>query len=320
MQLIIDTDPGMGTLDTDPEDSLALALAAYSPEVELRLVTVVQGNVPVHHGYANAAHVLQLVGREDVPVKPGARQPLVPGRRPGPLAWLAERGAADRLIPAADLDEVPTDAAAALVASVETSPEPVTLVAIGPLTNVANALSMRPEIAGRIGRLVVMGGAYEVPGNITPTAEFNFWMDPEAAQAVLDAGLHPTLVGLDVCHRTRLTKADVGDEHDTEFGKFVEASCASWFHDLEGAGDVGLHLFDSLAVAAALQPELLRTVPAWVAVETAGDLTAGTSVAYLPGANSAWTRPSDATNADVAVEVDLEKFQALFAERVLAHL
>ena len=257
MDVLIDTDTGMGTLGSDPDDGLAIALALASPEVTVRAITCVMGNVPLSHVYANAAHLLQVLGRTDVPLAAGAERPLL--HRRDPLRWLAERATCERV--------------------------------------------------------VIMGGAFEVPGNVTPTAEFNFFMDPEAAQIVLDAGVRPVLVGLDVCHRTRLAPSQLaGTAFDTELGRFVEHACAAWLPHT-GADD-GPYLYDSLTVAAALEPKLLTLEPAFVHVEPA----VGTSVAWLPDRPSAWSRPARRDNALVATDVDVDAFAAQFAERVLAQL
>ena len=160
-----------------------------------------------------------------------------------------------------------------------------------------------------------MGGAFEVPGNVTPTAEFNFFMDPEAAQIVLDAGVRPVLVGLDVCHRTQLAPSQLADAaFDTELGRFIQHACAAWLPD--AGSDDGPYLYDSLTVAAALDPELLTLEPALVHVEPA----VGTSIAWLPDRPSAWSRPARGENALVATGVDAEAFTALFADRVLGQL
>jgi purine nucleosidase len=160
-----------------------------------------------------------------------------------------------------------------------------------------------------------MGGAFEVPGNVTPTAEFNVFMDPEAAQIVLDAGVRPVLVGLDVCHRTQLAPSQLADAaFDTELGRFIQHAYAAWLPD--AGSDDGPYLYDSLAVAAAFQPELLTREPAFVQVEPA----AGTSVAWLPNRSSAWSRPARGDNAPIATGVDADAFTALFAERVLGQL
>jgi purine nucleosidase len=163
-----------------------------------------------------------------------------------------------------------------------------------------------------------LGGAFEVPGNVTPTAEFNVFMDPEAAQIVLASGLRPVLVGLDVCHRTHLTRRQLATAGlTTDLGRFVRRACAAW---LPADGDAGPHLYDTLAVAGALRPELLSLEPALVRIETASEALAGTSVAWLPGRASAWSRPEGDDNALVATGVDVAGFDALFDERVLSRL
>src|SRR4051794_11577258 len=161
---------------------------------------------PGRHSYANAVHLLDLLERTDVPVAAGAQRPLLAARRPEQLRWLAERDALDRVIPAATRP-YPTPRAVELIVRTARDCDRLTVVALGPLTNVAAALLTDPDLVTRLERVVVMGGAFEVAGNVTPTAEFNFFMDPEAAQIVLETGVRPELVGLDVCHRTHLTSA-----------------------------------------------------------------------------------------------------------------
>jgi inosine-uridine nucleoside N-ribohydrolase len=310
--VLIDTDPGMGTLGADPEDSLAIALALVSPEVTVRAVTCVHGNVTVRHSYANAAHLLHLLGRTDVPLAAGAERPLL-GRR-GPLRWLATSDARDRVLPAAELPYAEPRGVELILRTAYES-DGLSIVAIGPLTNLAAALAADPALGDRLGQVTVMGGAFEVPGNITPTAEFNFFMDPEAAQIVLDSGVRPVLVGLDVCHQTHLTSRQLAATGvNTELGRFVQRSCAAW---LPGADEAGPHLYDSLAVASLLRSDLLTLEPAFVQIETTSDALAGTSVAWLPDQPSMWSRPDGDDNALVATGVDVAGFQALFTDRVL---
>jgi inosine-uridine nucleoside N-ribohydrolase len=320
VHLLIDTDPGMGTLNSDPEDSFAVALAANSPEVELVGLTVVQGNVPLRHGYANARHVLKLLGRDDVTIAAGADQPIM-GRayRREAWRWLAEKDGWSRLIPVIDAPYPGVSAVEAIRLAAE-SYDDLVIAAIGPLTNIALAIRIYPHIVQRIRRLVVMGGTFEGPGNITPGAEFNFFMDPEAARIVLDSPLRPTLVGLDVCHRTRLTAGEVEAHHSgSPFGDFVRASCAGWLKEMERAGRGGLHLFDSLAVAEAIRPGVVTTVPAIVQVNTSDGPHAGATASWYAG-KAAWSRPASEVNAEVAVDFDAAQFAAMFEERVLALL
>ena len=315
MDLLIDTDPAMGTLGRDPEDSLAITLAIASPDLTVRAITCVHGNVPVRHSYANAAHLLTLLGRADVPVAAGHEQPLLATGRREQLRWLAESDDHERVIPAAQ-HPYAVPRAVEVILRAARQYDGLSIVALGPLTNIAAALVTDPALSDRLDEVTIMGGAFEVPGNITPTAEFNFFMDPEAAPIVLDSGLRPVLVGLDVCHQTHLTRQQLaGTEFTTPLGRFVRRSCEAW---LPTGDDDGPHLYDSLAMAAAIRPELLTLEPAFVSIETAGRTTAGTSTAWLPGRPSAWSRPDSGHNAFVATAVDVAAFETMFSERVLA--
>ena len=189
--LVIDTDPGI-------DDALAILLALASPEVDLRLVTTVHGNVELAQTTENALRVLHLAGRSDVPVAAGARESLVHPQpeRAGHVHGAAGLGGVELPPSAAVVD--PRPAVVALAELLLTLPEPVTVAAVGPLTNIALLLRVFPEAAARIGRLVVMGGSAARGGNVTAAAEFNVWADPEAAQAVLTSALPTLLVGLDV--------------------------------------------------------------------------------------------------------------------------
>ncbi len=309
MDLLIDTDPAMGTLGCDPEDCLAIAMALASPEVRVRAITCVQGNVPVRHSYANAAHLLTLLGHAGVSLAAGHERPLLNGGEQ--LRWLAETDGYERVIPAAR-PPYPQPRAVELILHTARQSEGLSIIALGPLTNIAAALVADPALVDRIGALTVMGGAFEAPGNITPTAEFNFFMDPEAAQIVVDSGLRPVLVGLDVCHQTHLTHRQIAAAGFTSpLGEFVRRACAAW---LPTGDEDGPHLYDSLAMAAAIRPELVTLEPALVSIEPA----TGTSAAWLPGRSSAWSRPAGADNALIATAVDLAAFEAMFGERVLA--
>jgi len=311
----------MGSAGGDPEDSFAILLALHSPEVEVVGLTVVQGNVPVDHGYANAVHLLELLGRRDVPVCEGMARPLDPGRL-AQVAWLESRRKLDRLVAHVTPPVGDPGAVDFIVQSVLNSPDEITLVTIGPLTNIAAVLRREPSLAGKIPRIVMMGGAARVPGNITPAAEFNIWADPEAAARVFEAGVPITMVGLDVCEQTHLDEAVVRrlETAPSELARFVARAVQPWIEvrrRIFGASD--LHLYDSLALAVAFRPELIRAQEAYVAVETEGAHTAGATVAYLnPILRAAWVGREP--NAEVALEVATGEFEALFAERVIEPL
>ena len=321
MRIIIDTDPAMGSAGGDPEDSFAILLALHSPELTVEGLTIVQGNVPVDHGYANACHLLKLLGRSDLPVRAGRAHPLNPDRK-AQIAWLEQRGKLERLVPAASPAQSAPGAVDFLEAKLNESPGEITLVTIGPLTNVAEALSADPGLAGKIPHIVMMGGAANVPGNITPAAEFNIWGDPEAAAQVFESGIPITMVGLDVCEKTHLRQetVDALASGGAELSRFIAEAVRPWLalrQVIYGTRD--LHLYDSLAVAVSFRPQLVETREAFVAVETEGAHTAGETVAHLNPVLRAGLTGRE-PNAKVALEVAASRFEALFAERVIEPL
>jgi pyrimidine-specific ribonucleoside hydrolase len=261
--LVIDTDPGI-------DDALAILLALASPEVDLRLVTTVHGNVEVEQTTENALRVLHLAGRSDVPVAAGARAALVhpQAERAGHVHGDAGLGGVE--LPPSPASVDPRPAVVALADLLLGSPEPVTVAAIGPLTNLALLLAVYPEAARRIDRLVVMGGSAWCGGNVTAAAEFNVWADPEAAQAVLGSSLSTVLVGLDVTLPTVLTEegiarfaaaGPVGATAAAILAQYVEHARSSY-------GTDGVVVHDALALTEAIVPGTLGTVRRSVVVDT----------------------------------------------------
>jgi inosine-uridine nucleoside N-ribohydrolase len=304
-------------LDCDPghDDAIALLLALASPEVDLRAVTTVAGNQTLEKTTRNALKVLELVGRTDVAVAAGADRPLV--REP----FVAEEvhGESGMDGPVLPDPSTPTDGrhavdllAAEIEAEIEALARPPTLVAVGPLTNVALLLALRP--AARPARIVLMGGAV-AEGNTTPAAEFNIWADPEAAHRVFESGIDVTMVGLDVTHRAPLTRQDAERLRQAgRVGRFVAElwDFVSQFHlATYGTEDTPVH--DALAVAHVLRPGLLQTVDCHVAVETASGLTRGRTVVDV------WGRTGLPPNAHVAVDVDAAGFHELLLGRLESH-
>jgi len=292
--IVIDTDPGI-------DDALALLLALASPEVDLRLVTTVHGNVDLAHTTENALRVLHLAGRSDVPVAVGASRSLVVPQpeRAGHVHGAAGLGGV--VLPPSPATVDPRPAVVALAELLLDSTEPVTVAAIGPLTNIALLLSVYPEAAARIGRLVVMGGSAARGGNVTGAAEFNIWADPEAAAVVLGSGLPIVLVGLDVTLPTVLTEAGiarfaaagpVGAQAAAVLQQYLD-------HARTAYGTDGVVVHDALALTEAIVPGTLRTVPRHVVVDTGpgagrgqtlvdrrSPATAGTAVEVAEGVDS----------------------------------
>ncbi len=306
-KIIIDTDPGQ-------DDALAIMLALGSPdELEVLGVTAVAGNVPLHLTEKNARKICELCGRPDVKAFKGSDRPLfrplvtaehVHGRTgldgpdlPEPSMTLQDEGAVDFIIRTLREEETGT----------------VTLVTLGPLTNIATVLIRAPEIAPRIREIVLMGGGFFEGGNITPVAEFNIYVDPQAADLVFRSGVPIVMMPLDVTHKALTTRARVAAFRalETPAGG-AAAELLDFFErfDVEKYGTDGGPLHDPCTVAYLLRPELFKGRHCNVAVELASELTLGMTVVDWWGVT---TRPK---NAVVMREIDADGFFQLLTERV----
>jgi pyrimidine-specific ribonucleoside hydrolase len=305
--LVIDTDPGI-------DDALAVLLALASPEVDLRLVTTVHGNVELAQTTENALRVLHLAGRSDVPVAAGARSSLVVPQpeRAGHVHGTSGLGGV--VLPPSPAAIDPRPAVTALADLLFSSEEPVTVAAIGPLTNIALLLAVYPEAAARIGRLVVMGGSATRGGNVTAAAEFNVWADPEAAAVVFRAGLPTVMVGLDVTLPTVLTAAGiarfaaagpVGAQAAAVLGRYVDHARTAY-----GADGVVLH--DALALTEAIVPGTLGTVLRDVVVDTGHGVGRGQTLVDRRAASTAADAVAVAEQVDgeAAVEFLVSRLEA----------
>jgi purine nucleosidase len=266
--------------DTASDDAVALIMALREPDVRVAAITVVWGNVPVEQGVRNALFVTELCGAE-VPVFQGAAQPL---ERPAAHAqWFHGRdGLGDcGFAPARRVKEA-GDAVEALVAVARATPGSV-LVTLGPLTNIALALTRYPEFASYISRTVVMGGAACTVGNVTPTAEYNIWADPEAARVVFRSGLPIEMVGWELCRgEANLTEEEMHRVRalETPLAHFaLDCNRTAIEANRQQSGDPGLALPDPVAMGIALDPSLCLSRSAhYVDVETASELTRGMTV------------------------------------------
>jgi pyrimidine-specific ribonucleoside hydrolase len=275
-RVIIDTDPGV-------DDALALLLAMRSLELKIEAITPVAGNVPLELTLPNALRMVEIAGRTDIPVAAGAKSPLM--RRLVTATYAhGENGLGGAFFPEPTTKPVATPAPELIRQIVRNYPGEVTLITIGPLTNVATALNSDAELAGMIRGLVMMGGSLS-GGNITPAAEFNVYVDPEAARIVFQSGIPVTMVGLDVTRKTSLT-----DEHVRvlEAAQNPVSQAAAKIgrnainHNRERGYLVGPNMHDSLAVAGFLDPTILKLQDYYVDVETTGELTAGATLGYGP--------------------------------------
>jgi len=284
-RVIIDTDPGV-------DDALALLLAMRSPELKIEAITAVAGNVPLDLTLPNALRMVEIAGRRDIPVAAGAKSPLV--RRLVTAAYAhGENGLGGAVFPEPKTKPVREPAADLIREVVRKFPGEVTLLTIGPLTNIAAALNADPDLAGMVRSLVMMGGSLS-GGNITPAAEFNVYVDPEAARIVFQSWIPLTMVGLDVTRKTSLTEDHV---RQLQAGKNPVSQAAATIarnaieHNRERGFVVGPNMHDSLAVAGFLDPSLLQLKEYYVDVETMGELTAGETLGYSPNAGDLRRQP-----------------------------
>src|ERR671912_1442776 len=294
--VILDVDPGH-------DDAVALMLACSHPDLDLLAVTTVAGNVPLEKTTRNTLRVLSLIGCTDVPVGVGASGPL---KRPLHTAEdIHGKSGLDgpEEIPETGFGPDERGAVELISDTLRASPEPVTLVPVGPLTNIALMLRRHPDLKDSIARVSLMGGSIGL-GNTTPAAEFNIYVDPEAASEVFESGLPITMSGLDVTHR-----AGVGPEEREllratgRVGGVVAGFLnyfAANYENTFGFDDPPLH--DPVAVAAVLEPGLLKTRPMRVDVECESDLTRGETVCDFYGVTGR------APNAEVGVDLDHRGF------------
>ena len=314
-RVIIDTDPGI-------DDALALLLAFRSPELEVAAITTVSGNVPVDTATGNVFKILGLVPDAAVPVARGADRPLIKeGVHAGPIHGLDGLGGQGESLDGSKARKAwlsPRTGPEEIVHQIESSTKPVTIIALGPLTNMALALEASPRAMATVERCIVMGGAISVPGNITPAAEFNLFVDPHAASRVFQSGLPLTLVGLDVTRQALLQRSTVETlirPKKTPTAAFISRATErllDWTEKHSGEAAIPLH--DPLAVAVALDPALVRSERLSVEVETEGQLGQGMTVADLRPLLPAWKKKP---NLQVCLQVRVAEFMTFFLERVL---
>lgn len=294
--IILDTDPGI-------DDAVAIAAALFSPEIDLQLITTVAGNVSVEKTTRNALQLLHF-WQADVPVAQGAATPLTRPLRDA-ASIHGESGMDGYDFPAHDRQTLNVPAFQAMYERLMASPEPLTLVTIGPLTNIALLLTHYPACTAKINRLVMMGGSAG-RGNFTPNAEFNIAIDPEAAARVFESGLDIVMCGLDVTHQAVLTPDYLAAL--PALNRTGQLLHALFSHYRAGSMTTGLRMHDLCAIAWLLKPELFTLKRCFVAVETRGDYTAGTTVVDIEG------RLNRPANAQVALDIDVAAFREWVAQ------
>lgn len=305
-KIIIDTDPGQ-------DDAVALLLALASPELDVLAITTVAGNVPVALTSINALKVCELAGRRDISVFEGCDRPL---KRDLVTAEYVhgQTGLDGIALPAPTLQLRGGDGVDEIIRLIRAHPAgAITLCPLGPLTNIATALQRAPDIAPKIAEIVLMGGAYFEVGNVTPAAEFNIYVDPEAAKIVFGSGIPLVVMPLDVTHKVLTTRARV--EAFRNMGSHIGQIVASWIDfferfDMEKYGNDGAPLHDPCVIAYLLAPDLFNGRHVNVEIEVDSPLTRGMTVADW------WGVTGRAANAMFIRDVDADGFFALLNDRI----
>ena len=303
--ILIDTDPGI-------DDAVAIALALAEPDVDVIGITTVGGNTGLANTTRNALRLLEFLNRTDIPVASGYGEPYKRvAKAPAAEGVHGSDGLGGSDLPEPVTQVVSTDSSSFLSEKIRNSSQPVTLVALGPLTNIAHLLDHDPEVVKFIDRFVIMGGAART-GNVTPVAEFNIWHDPEAAKRVFSSGLEVVMVGLDATHSVKTYEqlwdwlGDAGN-----FGKAFKQMLAH-YTDFYSAfyGERMTHQHDALAVAEAIWPGTMNLQTAFTDVECDSLLTEGMTVVDV---NMRWGQKA---NSQVAWGLDGD----LFHERLMGAL
>ena len=293
MRLIIDTDPGV-------DDAIAILLALAAPQVEVAGLTTVGGNVPRARATRNALALLQAAGRADIPVAAGAARPRS-GRYTPSVAFHGPGGLSARL-PDSSRPAVSESAVDFLAREISSGNGEVSVVALGPLTNLSRLQDSHPGILEEARRIVVMGGAVETPGNVTPRAEFNFHSDPLAAAQVLASGLTIELADLAACRQVGISREEAAGIHSgSAIGNLALRILTGWF--ARDPGRQRFEFYDPLAVALALDPAVATRRMLTLGVETKpGESWGASLISGEPGPVS------------LALDVDYRRFLALVTE------
>lgn len=304
-KIIFDTDPGI-------DDSMALLLALASPELEVIGVTTVFGNNSVEKLTLNALRILDVAGRSDIPVAQGAAAPLVRAYRGRGADVHGADGLGNSNLPLPAGKALDESAAAFIVQTVCAQPGEITLVAVGPLTNLALALKLEPRLPVLVKQVIVMGGAAHVQGNISPVAEANIYNDPEAASLVFSAGWPVTMVGLDVTTRTVMTRAYFDSvlavrNARTEFLERVAPFYFKFYDELYRLDGVFTH--DPSAIGYAIDATLFQTEQVPIYVETEGNCAGQT----VPDPFRKFAIRGEVA---VCIGVESDRLLALFKERI----
>jgi purine nucleosidase len=302
--IIIDCDPGV-------DDAIALLLAMASPELQILGITTVAGNVPLQHTQANARRICELADRSQIPVYAGCPRPLL---RPLETAEgvHGSTGLGEVILPNPKMPLRVQHGVDFLVEALLQAPQPITVVTLGPLTNLAVAIVKEPRILPKIRELVLMGGAI-TQGNVTPSAEFNLYADPHAAQSVFTSGMPITMVSLDVTHRAIATPARIDAIRSlrSPVSELVATLLTQYdSHGLEKYGFSGPPLHDPCVIAYLIHPKLFQTRTCYVEIETMSEKTLGRTIVDW------WGISGKTAQVKVLTNIDSDGFYRLLTERL----
>lgn len=311
--VIIDCDPGH-------DDAMAILWALASPQIKVLAVTTVAGNQTIEKVTNNAIKVLTKARRLDIPVAMGAKQPLIRKLVVGGEVVHGSSGLEGPVLPECGFEPSKLTALELLIKTIEESEEKVTLVPIGPLTNIATLLIVRPDLKEKIERLSIMGGGAYM-GNWTPAAEYNIWADPEAAKVVFNSGLPIIMSGLDVTHKAYITREEneVLRAQGNELSVFA-AELIDYFsrYHYEVEGFPGCTMHDPTAIVVLLHPEIFTGITCNVDVEVSGELTTGMTVVDTIGYKEKIFGEKVDKNTYVLFQVDRQKYVEYFFEAMKA--
>ena len=316
-KIIIDTDPGV-------DDSLAIFVALNSPEVEVLGLTTIFGNAVTTTCTENALRLLEIAERTDIPVAEGAHIPLNGNFRGAATFVHGDNGQGNAELPLPTTKSLEIDAVAFLKETIETHPNEITLVPVGPLTNIANLLTQHPGVDKKIKEIVLMGGNAQTPGNATPTAEANILNDPEAADIVFSAQCEITMVGLDVTNNVFMSEEQVNtlgsfnnakSKHINKINPFYFSFLKNFFEEN------GMPIHDSSAVTYLVHPEYFETIQHPIKVETLGISRGKTWMGMGISDNEEGLgerlKPwENRTKAKICINVDSEKVISFITQRI----
>jgi len=304
-KIIIDTDPGQ-------DDAVAILLALSSPELEILGITAVAGNVPLALTEKNARIICDLANRTDIPVFAGCDAPMV--RKLVTAEHVHGKTGLDGIaLPEPKTRTQDQHGVDFIIQTIRTHPSrTVTLCPLGPLTNIATAFKRAPDIVEHVQQIVLMGGAYFEVGNMTPAAEFNIYVDPEAADIVFKSGVELVALPLDVTHKALTSAKWLSEMRNLGHVGKVVASWCDFFerYDVEKYGSAGAPLHDPTVIAYLIEPEMFSGRHVNVEIETQSDLTLGMTVADWWGVTD---RPA---NALFVGDIDAKRFFTLLTERI----